>query len=61
MFRLWFMTFFGELKLGEVDHGEEAHKATLRRMQHTAQHPTHTDTLTITATAMAACTNRRGS
>ncbi len=26
MFRLWFMTFFGELKLGSVDAGEEAHK-----------------------------------
>jgi len=25
MFRLWFMTFFGELKLGSVDIGEEAH------------------------------------
>jgi NADH-quinone oxidoreductase subunit L len=25
MFRLWFMTFFGELKLGSVDVGEEAH------------------------------------
>jgi NADH-quinone oxidoreductase subunit L len=28
MFRLWFMTFFGELKLGSVDEGEEAHAAT---------------------------------
>jgi NADH-quinone oxidoreductase subunit L len=28
MFRLWFMTFFGELKLGKVDSGEEAHAAT---------------------------------
>ena len=28
MFRLWFMTFFGKLKLGEVDVGEEAHSAT---------------------------------
>jgi NADH-quinone oxidoreductase subunit L len=27
MFRLWFMTFFGELKLGTVDVGEEAHAA----------------------------------
>jgi NADH-quinone oxidoreductase subunit L len=27
MFRLWFMTFFGELKLGSVDMGEEAHSA----------------------------------
>jgi NADH-quinone oxidoreductase subunit L len=27
MFRLWFMTFFGELKLGRVDIGEEAHAA----------------------------------
>jgi len=27
MFRLWFMTFFGDLRLGEVDIGEEAHKA----------------------------------
>ena len=27
MFRLWFMTFFGELRLGEVDIGEEAHKS----------------------------------
>jgi len=27
MFRLWFMTFFGELKLGPVDLGEEAHSA----------------------------------
>jgi NADH-quinone oxidoreductase subunit L len=27
MFRLWFMTFFGELKLGAVDEGEEAHAA----------------------------------
>jgi NADH-quinone oxidoreductase subunit L len=27
MFRLWFMTFFGELKLGSVDKGEEAHAA----------------------------------
>src|SRR5262249_56999998 len=26
MFRLWFMTFFGDLRLGEVDVGEEAHK-----------------------------------
>lgn len=26
MFRLWFMTFFGELRLGQVDVGEEAHK-----------------------------------
>jgi NADH-quinone oxidoreductase subunit L len=28
MFRLWFMTFFGELRLGLVDIGEEAHAAT---------------------------------
>ena len=28
MFRLWFMTFFGELRLGQVDVGEEAHAAT---------------------------------
>jgi NADH-quinone oxidoreductase subunit L len=27
MFRLWFMTFFGEIKLGAVDEGEEAHAA----------------------------------
>jgi NADH-quinone oxidoreductase subunit L len=27
MFRLWFMTFFGKLKLGSVDIGEEAHSA----------------------------------
>jgi NADH-quinone oxidoreductase subunit L len=27
MFRLWFMTFFGELKLGSVDLGQEAHSA----------------------------------
>ena len=27
MFRLWFMTFFGELKLGSVDLGEGAHAA----------------------------------
>src|SRR5205807_2532420 len=27
MFRLWFMTFFGELKLGKVDTGEEPHAA----------------------------------
>ena len=27
MFRLWFMTFFGELKVGAVDVGEEAHAA----------------------------------
>src|SRR5256714_11335307 len=27
MFRLYFMTFYGELKLGAVDEGEEAHKA----------------------------------
>jgi NADH-quinone oxidoreductase subunit L len=27
MFRLWFMTFFGELKLGSIDMGEEAHSA----------------------------------
>ena len=27
MFRLWFMTFFGELRLGSVDLGEEAHSA----------------------------------
>jgi NADH-quinone oxidoreductase subunit L len=27
MFRLWFMTFFGELRLGAVDIGEEAHAA----------------------------------
>ncbi|HEY6252200.1 MAG TPA: NADH-quinone oxidoreductase subunit L [Candidatus Angelobacter sp.] len=27
MFRLWFMTFFGDLRLGEVDIGEEAHQA----------------------------------
>jgi NADH-quinone oxidoreductase subunit L len=27
MFRLWFMTFFGDLKLGRVDIGEEAHAA----------------------------------
>ncbi len=27
MFRLWFMTFFGELKLGSVELGEEAHAA----------------------------------
>jgi NADH-quinone oxidoreductase subunit L len=27
MFRLWFMTFFGEIKLGSVDEGEEAHAA----------------------------------
>ena len=26
MFRLWFMTFFGKLRLGKVDAGEEAHK-----------------------------------
>ena len=25
MFRLWFMTFFGDLRLGQVDTGEEAH------------------------------------
>jgi NADH-quinone oxidoreductase subunit L len=28
MFRLWFMTFFGELKVGSVDVGEEAHAAS---------------------------------
>ena len=28
MFRLWFMTFFGKLKLGEVDVGEEPHATT---------------------------------
>ena len=28
MFRLYFMTFFGELRLGKVDIGEEAHAAT---------------------------------
>src|SRR5260221_1646389 len=28
MFRLWFMTFFGELRLGSVDIGEEAHAAS---------------------------------
>jgi len=28
MFRLYFMTFFGELRLGTVDIGEEAHAAT---------------------------------
>ena len=27
MFRLWFMTFFGELKLGEADTGHDAHTA----------------------------------
>ena len=27
MFRLWFMTFFGDLRLGEVDVGEESHQA----------------------------------
>jgi NADH-quinone oxidoreductase subunit L len=27
MFRLWFMTFFGKLRLGEVHSGQEAHKA----------------------------------
>jgi NADH-quinone oxidoreductase subunit L len=27
MFRLWFMTFFGEFRLGKVDAGEEAHAA----------------------------------
>src|SRR5258708_17429990 len=27
MFRLWFMTFFGEPRLGQVDIGEDAHAA----------------------------------
>src|SRR5215467_14307953 len=35
MFRLWFMTFFGDLRLGEVDVGEEAHKPqALAQAQH---------------------------
>src|SRR6266481_5942788 len=27
MFRLWFMTFFGELRLGKANHGHDAHAA----------------------------------
>ena len=40
MFRLWFMTFFGELRLGEVDVGEEAHKpqAPAQALHTTAAH-----------------------
>ncbi|HEY6970242.1 MAG TPA: NADH-quinone oxidoreductase subunit L [Candidatus Angelobacter sp.] len=42
MFRLWFMTFFGDLRLGEVDVGEEAHKALApAQAQHTAAAHTH--------------------
>ena len=42
MFRLWFMTFFGDLRLGEVDVGEEAHKAQApAQAQHAAVAQTH--------------------
>ncbi len=38
MFRLWFMTFFGELKLGSVDLGEEAHAANAPAAHGAASH-----------------------
>jgi len=42
MFRLIFMTFFGELRLGEVDEGEEAHKANApAHAQHDAASQSH--------------------
>ncbi len=42
MFRLWFMTFFGELKLGKVDAGEEAHAAHApAQAQHGAASASH--------------------
>ncbi len=44
MFRLWFMTFFGDLRLGEVDIGEEAHKAQApAQPQHSAAAHGHED------------------
>ncbi|HEV3316208.1 MAG TPA: NADH-quinone oxidoreductase subunit L [Candidatus Angelobacter sp.] len=42
MFRMWFMTFFGELKLGKVDAGEEAHAANApAQAQHGAASASH--------------------
>ena len=41
MFRLWFMTFFGDLRLGEVDIEEEAHRAQPAQAQHAAAVYTH--------------------
>src|SRR5215467_13512800 len=42
MFRLWFMTFFGDLRLGEVDIGEEAHAAHApAQAQHGAASQSH--------------------
>src|SRR5690242_6064605 len=42
MFRLWFMTFFGELKLGQVDVGEEPHAAVApAHAAHTAASHSH--------------------
>jgi len=42
MFRLWFMTFFGELRLGSVDIGEEAHSPHApAQAQHTAASHSH--------------------
>jgi NADH-quinone oxidoreductase subunit L len=42
MFRMWFMTFFGELRLGKVDAGEEAHAANAPAQdQHAAASADH--------------------
>ncbi|HKV91612.1 MAG TPA: NADH-quinone oxidoreductase subunit L [Candidatus Angelobacter sp.] len=42
MFRLWFMTFFGEYKPGAVDEGEEAHAASApAHAAHTAASHSH--------------------
>ncbi|MGH9569344.1 MAG: NADH-quinone oxidoreductase subunit L [Candidatus Angelobacter sp.] len=42
MFRLYFMTFYGDLKLGQVDVGEEAHAATApAQTQHPAAAHSH--------------------
>ncbi|HLY99510.1 MAG TPA: NADH-quinone oxidoreductase subunit L [Candidatus Angelobacter sp.] len=38
MFRLWFMTFFGELRLGKVNHGHDAHAAASHSHGHAADH-----------------------
>jgi NADH-quinone oxidoreductase subunit L len=42
MFRLWFMTFFGELRLGKADAGEESHAAHApAQAQHAAASASH--------------------
>ncbi|HET6844226.1 MAG TPA: NADH-quinone oxidoreductase subunit L [Candidatus Angelobacter sp.] len=38
MFRLWFMTFFGELRLGQANHGHDAHAAASHSQGHAADH-----------------------